>query len=206
MLVLGLTGGIATGKSTVAEILRELGAIVFSADLIAHETIAPDGPAYEVVLQAFGPEIRAPDGTIDRGKLGERVFRDPQARLRLESIIHPIVIERLLHEVKQLREDPGKREAVVVLEVPLLFEAKLEWMADKILLVAAEQDIQIRRLTRIRGLSVEEAERRIAAQMPITEKKARADWIIENGGSPEETRRQVEALWPVWCQMAAYGV
>lgn len=205
MLVIGLTGGIATGKSTVAGILERLGAVIFDADRIAHDTLSPGEPAHRAVVEAFGKEIVRPDGSIDRSKLGEIVFRNAASRALLEGIVHPEVVTRLAGEVGRLRNDPAYRNAVVVLEIPLLFEAHLEWMVDKTLLVSAEQKEQVRRLTSMRRLPVEEALRRIGAQMPVSEKKQRADWVIENTGSREATEGQVLALWPVLCRLAAQG-
>ncbi|MCC6442013.1 MAG: dephospho-CoA kinase [Armatimonadetes bacterium] len=203
MLVVGLTGGIATGKSTVADMLRRRGAIVFDADRIAHETIAPGGEAWQEVLQAFGPGVRAEDGSIDRSRLGAVVFSDPEARARLEAIVHPKVTQTLLDEVERLRSRPDAAETVAVLEVPLLFEARLEWTVDKILLVTAEQKKQVSRLTSKRGLCVEAARQRISSQLPLSEKIERSDWVVDNSGSTEETERQVDALWPLLKRLAA---
>ncbi|HOM71526.1 MAG TPA: dephospho-CoA kinase [Armatimonadota bacterium] len=192
-IVLGITGGIATGKSTVAEMFRELGAEVLSADEIARDVLAPGTPAANEAVRRFGNGILAPDGSINRRALGEIVFKDPQARVALNDITHPRIIEILEDRVNRFCEK-AKEDDVLVVEIPLLVECNLSRLVDKVIVVAAEQDTQIHRLT-TRGLSAEEARNRISAQMPIRQKIPLADWVIWTENSLEETLQQVMRVW-----------
>jgi len=189
-MIIGLTGGIATGKSTVAGMLRERGAAIVDADRVAREVVEPGQPALQEIVNRFGPGILNEDGTLNRKKLGEIVFADPARRKELEAVTHPAIRERMRKMIEALRaEDPDR---LIVADIPLLFEAGLERQYEYVLLVYVPREIQMRRLMRRDGLTEEEAEKRLAAQMDIEEKKSRADYVIDNSGSPEETARQVE--------------
>ena len=191
MKLIGLTGGIASGKSTVAKILARLGAAIVDADALAREVVEPEQPAWREILEAFGPDVLRPDRTLDRQHLREIIFNDPTARKKLESIIHPRV--RALAE-QRIAQYGAARDAVVVYEVPLLFEGKLnEWLRP-VLLVACSVDVQKRRLQQCDGLSAEAAENHIAAQMSLAEKRRLADYIIENDGDLADLERQVRAV------------
>ena len=191
MKLIGLTGGIASGKSTVAKILARLGAAIVDADALAREVVEPEQPAWREILEAFGPDVLRPDRTLDRQHLREIIFNDPTARKKLESIIHPRV--RALAE-QRIAQYGAARDAVVVYEVPLLFEGKLnEWLRP-VLLVACSVDVQKRRLQQRDGLSAEAAEKHIAAQMSLAEKRRLADYIIENDGDLADLERQVRAV------------
>ncbi len=194
---IGLTGGIASGKSLVAGILRDLGAAVVDADEIAREVVRPDGPAYDGVVQAFGPEVVRPDGTLDRKALAGRIFADPAARRRLNSLTHPHIRQRMAEEGARLARMPGVD--VIVFDIPLLLETTdgRDLGLDGILVVYADDDVRARRLAAREGLAEVEARRRLGAQMPLREKLVQADWVVDNNGSPEETRQQVERLWEV---------
>jgi len=187
--VIGLTGNIATGKSTVSRMLADLGAQVVDADAVAHAVMRRGRPAWQDVVLAFGEEVLGPDGEIDRGKLGAIVFRDPAALQRLEGIVHPAVVE----EVRAL----SRRSAapVLVREAIKLIESGAADDCDAVWVVTSPRETQVERLMRTRGLSRAEAELRIDAQPPQEEKVARADVVIDNGGSLEETRQQVERAW-----------
>ena len=189
MYVIGLTGNIATGKSTVLNVLAQLGAEVIDADKIAHQVTAPDGPAYAAVVEAFGPEILREDGTIDRAKLGRIVFRDPEALKRLERLTHPAVGAIIAQRIAEARAP------VVVIEAIKLIEAGLHKNVDAVWIVTAPREQQIQRLMQTRGLSRAEAEMRIDAQPPIEPKLPLADVVIENAGSLDELREQVLAAW-----------
>ena len=195
--VVGLTGGLASGKSTVAAILRELGAVVLSADEIAREVVEPDTPAYAEIVQAFGTEMLEPDGRINRARLASRIFAEPAARLRLNQITHPRIRARLAEEVSRLQ---GRLpdDAVIVLDVPLLLDTAPRDVLplDGVIVVFVDEDTQVERLRQRDGITVGEVRRRLRAQRPLAEKMAEADWVIDNSGAPEETRRQVRALWP----------
>lgn len=188
--VIGLTGNIGTGKSTVLAYLAALGARVIDADKIAHEVMLPGGPAYEAILAAFGPGILAADGHIDRAKLGAIVFADPQALARLESIVHPAVFARTQELVA------AAKEPVVVIEAIKLLESGMaRRMCDAVWVVTARPEVALARLVAQRGISEAEARRRLDHQMPEAEKVAHADVVIDNSGSLEETRQQVNAAW-----------
>lgn len=191
MYVIGLTGGIATGKSTVSALLAELGLPVVDADKLAREVVEPGQPALAEIRRAFGPGVIAPDGTLDRAALARLVFRDEGARRRLEGIIHPRVRERMRQILAGLA---SQGESLAVVDVPLLFEAGFDTDVDEVWVVSASEEEQLHRLMVRDGLSEEEARLRIEAQMPLVEKRARADRVIDNNGSPAATRRQVESL------------
>jgi dephospho-CoA kinase len=188
-ILIGLTGNIATGKSLVAQMLAELGAFVIDADRVAHEVMAPDGPAYDAVIEAFGRDVVAPDGTIDRGKLGEIVFRDPKALQRLEKAVHPATIAEVTLRILQATEP------VVVVEAIKLIEAGMHRAYDALWVVTAPRSLQIGRLVKERGLAEEEAALRVDAQPPQEDKAAVADLVIVNDGSVEALREKVQAAW-----------
>ncbi len=188
--LLGLTGNIATGKSTVAAILRELGAIVLDADQIAREVIAPGTEGLAEVVRAFGREVLRPDGSLDRRAMAARVFRDPAQLRRLEAIIHPRVRQRL--EAAIAAAPPG---SVLVLEVIRLFEASYAARCRQVWVTDCPREMQIARLMASRGMSREEATLRVDAQPPQSEKRARADVVIDTSGDLENTRRQVLTAW-----------
>lgn len=200
MLRTGLTGGIASGKSTVAAMLREQGFHVIEADLLAHRLMEPGHPAYEEVLREFGKEVAAPGGRIDRAKLAAIVFADPAKLQRLNQILHPRVVEALDKELAELeRKDP---HGVAVVEAALLIEAGYHDRSDRLVVVWCKPDQQIERLL-ARGMSKAEAERRIAAQMRMDAKRRLADDEIDCSGTLEQTRKQVVALAVRLRQMAA---
>lgn len=191
-LVLGLTGGLASGKSTVARMLEEMGATCISADEIVHALLAPGTETANQVEREFGSAVLAVDGGVDRRKLGEIVFRDDEKRRRLEAILHPVVISEITRCIDRFR-DSGS--GVLIAEVPLLVEVGATEMFEKILVVTAEQESQISRLDKRYGLTREEAELRLKTQMPMRNKIAVADWVISTEGSLSDTRRRVERLW-----------
>jgi len=191
MLRLGLTGGIASGKSAVSAMLREMGFAVLDADALAHKLIEPGQAAYAEVLQEFGPSITDSSGRIDRSKLGAVVFADRAKLDRLNAIVHPRVAEVVLSQFEIWRRS-GVRDAVFV-EAALLIESGIHKKLDGLVVVWCEPEQQVERLL-ARGLSETEARRRIAAQLPVEEKLRQATEKIDCSGSLEETRRQVQAL------------
>jgi dephospho-CoA kinase len=191
MLRLGLTGGIASGKSAVAAMLREMGFAVLDADSLAHKLIEPGQPAYDEVVKEFGPTITDPSGRIDRAKLSAIVFADRAKLDRLNAIVHPRVSEVIFGQFELWRRS-AIRDAVFV-EAALLIESGMHKNFDGLLVVWCKPKQQLERLL-ARGLSEEEARRRIAAQLPVEEKLRLATEKIDSSGSLEETRRQVEAL------------
>lgn len=195
MKVIGLTGGIATGVSTVAQMFRELGAIIIEADKIARDVVEPGTQTYRKIVETFGREVLSADGTIDRKRLGQIVFADDAARRRLNRITHSAIHRRIEEEVERLRE--SNPDAIVLIDVPLLLDTTGPdtFDMDGVIVVTAAKDAQIERLMRRDTLAEEDAQRRVAAQRPVEEKAMEADWIVRNTGSLEETRRQVVSLW-----------
>ena len=191
MKLIGLTGGVGSGKSTVAEILRELGAEVLDADEAAHAAYEPGSPGFDAVVKEFGADY-VRDGRIDRRQLGELVFNDPDARRRLNAIVHPLVREWM---VRRTAEAAERDVEIVVQDVPLLYESGLESLFSSIVLVYVPEAVQVERLVAGRGFTSERARAVIAAQLPIDEKRRRAHHVIDNSGTIEQTRSQVEEVW-----------
>jgi dephospho-CoA kinase len=191
MLRAGLTGGIACGKSVVAAMLREFGCAVLEADPLAHELIEPGRPAFAEIVREFGPGVIEPGGRIDRAKLGAIVFADPEKLSRLNHIVHPRVLEELERRLGELARPGGPQVAVV--EAALLVETGYDRQLDRLIVVWCRPEQQRERLAS-RGLSPEQVESRIAAQMPVEEKRRRATDQIDTSGSLAETRQQVERL------------
>lgn len=192
MKVVGLTGGIASGKSLVAEILASCGAAIIDADLLAREVVEPGEPAYREIAARFGEGVLLPDGRLDRKALGRIVFADQASRAVLERITHPAIAELAVRRIGQEKE---KGTPVVFYVVPLLIEAGLTSMVDEIWLVTVGPETQVQRLMKRDAISREEALRKMAAQMPLDEKAAYADVVIDNNGAPGETERRVKDAW-----------
>ncbi|MGO9061406.1 MAG: dephospho-CoA kinase [Candidatus Binataceae bacterium] len=193
MLTVGLTGGIGSGKSTVAKMLAELGAPSFDADKVGHDIYSPGRPAYKDVIAAFGEGIVAPDGTVDRKKLGPIVFADPAQLKRLESIVHPRMFERMREMVADMRAQGVK--APIVIEAAILIEAKWQPLFDEIWLVMAPRERVIERVELERGLKREQTEARIKAQLSDDERRKHASLVIDNSGTVEDLRSKVAVLW-----------
>lgn len=191
-LVLGITGGIASGKSSIAAMLADLGAVVVSADQLAREAVAPGTATLTLLVEAFGPAIVDASGALDRAALGRIVFADPAARERLNAITHPAIARLSEARLGELR---GQGVPLVVYEAPLLFEAGAEQRVDRILVVIVDPAVQRQRLADRDCLSAEQIAARIAAQWAQAEKVARADYVIDNSGTFEQTRGQVAALY-----------
>jgi len=190
--VLGLTGGIGAGKSTVAALLAaQRGATVIDTDQIARDVVEPDGPAFHAVVRRFGRDILQPDSRIDRARLAQVVFRDATARADLEAIIHPAV-EAAVHERLAAEKAAGTR--LVVLEVPLLIEAGWDRLVSAVVVVDCENEIAVDRLVAARGMAADDARRRLAAQAKRGERLARADIVVANNGSLDELRDEVAAI------------
>jgi len=194
MLRVGLTGGLASGKSTVARMLADRGAAVFDADALVRDLYQPGGAADHAARDLFGPDVLDASGAVDRMKIAEIVFRDPAKRHALEARIHPLVREERERRFGQAAWAGAK---VAVCEASLLFEAGTEEEYDRVLLVTAPEEERVRRWI-ARGGTDEDARRRIAAQMSAEDAAGRADDVIVNHGSPEELRRQVEEVWKRW--------
>jgi len=191
MKLIGLTGGVGSGKSAVAEMMRELGADVVDADEATHAVYEPGSPGFDAVVREFG-EGYVDRGRIDRSRLGELVFRDDDARRRLNSIVHPLVRDWMAQRTAEAAE---RGADVVVQDVPLLFENGLERLFSTVVLVYVPEEVQIERLVSGRGVTPERARGMIAAQMPIENKRGLAHHVINNSGTREETLAQVKAIW-----------
>lgn len=190
---MGLTGGIATGKSTVSRLLTECGAALVDADRIAREVVEPGQAPLRLIAERFGQAVLLENGALNRKKLGEIVFADPAEREALERITHPAIRAVMKERMARLeREDPSR---LVVVDVPLLYESELSSLFQKVMVVYVPREVQLERLMERDGLSREAAERRLHAQMDIEEKRKRADFVIDNRGSLEETTRLVESFW-----------
>jgi len=192
LIKIAITGGAGSGKSVVARMFQELGAAVLDADEIAHRVVEVGAPAWQELKQAFGPEFFLEDGELNRPLMARRVFADPQARLRLNEIVHPHVAR----EIRERLADLQRRGVTMVLvEVPLLFEAGLAGGYDRVIVVDADPQEQIQRLQTRDQRSEAEIQGIIDAQMPLKDKVSRADYVVDNRGPVEETRRQVQTIW-----------
>lgn len=191
MRLVGLTGGIGAGKSTVARILAERGAVVIDADDLARRAVDPGTPGFEAVVDAFGPDVLTADRDLDRTRLASIVFADEEARRRLESIVHPEVARLFAEEADRYRDG----DAVVVYVVPLLVENHLEGMFDVVVVVTAEREARVARLALARSMGEEDIGGRMDAQLSDREREAVAHVVIPNDGSVEELRGRVDDLW-----------
>lgn len=196
--VVGLSGGIGTGKSTVTRMLAELGAVVVDADAIVHRLQAAGSPLLDEIAEAFGADVIGAEGALDRKRVADLVFRDPTARARLNAIVHPRVGAEMARELAAAR---AAAAPLVVLDIPLLFEGRAAGAGgasaqgfDATVLVYAPRELQIERTLARDDGTREDVERRLAAQLPIDEKRALADHVIDNAGTLDETERQVRAL------------
>jgi dephospho-CoA kinase len=189
MYLVGLTGGIASGKSYVASVLAELGASTVDADQVAREVVVPGSPGLVEVVGAFGYEILLPSGELDRVKLGNIVFADPKKRVELESILHPLIKKRTTQLIgEQVSE-------IVVYAVPLLVEASVDYPFDVIITVEAGVENQVSRLMASRSMPESDARKRVDAQTNRAEREARADFVIDSSGTKDQTKQQVEQVW-----------
>ena len=192
-LLLGVTGGIASGKTTVSNMLKEMGAPIVDFDVIAREVVEPGKPAWKEIVDFFGKQILAEDGNLDRKKLSNIVFRDLEKRKKLENFTHPRIHEEYIKQINDIaKKDP---DAIIQVAVPLLIELNMQYIFHKLMVVYIPEEMQIERLAERDGISKEDAANILKAQLPIDEKKGYADFVISNEGSLEETRQQVTDLW-----------
>jgi len=191
MLLVGLTGGIGTGKSTVARMLEKRGAVVFDADVLARQAVAPGTSGFDQVLERFGPNVLAPGGGLDREALASIVFSDRAARRDLEGIVHPEVRRMFAEGCEEYRDS----DRVVVFSAPLLVETGMHTAFDLLIVVSAPVATQIRRLMRDRGMAERDVQARIAAQLPLEAKAEVADILVDNEGTLEDLERRVERVW-----------
>ncbi|QHC05036.1 MULTISPECIES: dephospho-CoA kinase [Anoxybacillaceae] len=194
-LTIGLTGGIASGKSTISHMLKEFGIPVVDADLIAREVVRVGEEAYKQIVKEFGSEILQENGEINRTKLGAIVFHHEEKRKRLNAIVHPAVRKKMLEQKEAFLRNGAN---AVVLDIPLLIESQLFHLVDKIIVVYVDEAIQLERLIKRNGLAKEDAVARIRAQMPLSDKKSYADAVIDNNGTIERTREQLLYILKMW--------
>ncbi|EIL84223.1 dephospho-CoA kinase [Bacillus altitudinis] len=194
-LVIGLTGGIASGKSTVSQMIKEKGIRVVDADIIAKEAVSKGSAALHQIVQTFGEEVLLPNGELNRQQLGVIIFSDEEKRKQLNAIVHPEVRKEML---KQRDEGVSNNETFVVLDIPLLFESKLEGLVDRIIVVYTTPELQLSRLMKRNDLSQEEALNRIHSQQPLEEKCQKADRVIENTKDLAFIRKQLENILNEW--------
>ena len=192
MIIAGLTGGIASGKSTVSGFLSDAGAQVIDADQIARKVVKPGNPGYDAILALFGRTILMPGGDIDRKRLGEIIFNDPDKKARLDAIVHPLVFERSAERIAQIAAQTP--DAVVIMDIPLLFEAGMESDLAEVIVVYVPEKLQLERLMNRDGIDEQAAMARIRSQMPIEKKRRRATVVIDNSGTTFDSRRQALAV------------
>ncbi len=193
MIVVGLTGGIASGKSTVARMFAEEGAYIIDLDELSRLVVEPHKPAWRDIVRHFGDEILTEERTLDRDRLGSVVFSDPAKRRKLEGIVHPRILEAYGKRLQRILEK--NEQAIVIADVPLLMEVEMEGSFDKVIVVYIPPESQMKRIVQRNGLSQEEARNRLKSQMPIEEKARRGDFVIDNSGTLEETGRQVKEIY-----------
>ncbi len=191
MRVLGLTGGMGSGKSTVSRMFAELGADIVDADQLAREVVEPGKPALDEIVKEFGREVLSPDGRLDRARMADLIFHDATARERLNAITHPRIRERMWEEVAARSVRPG----VLILDIPLLYENGPRGLVEAVIVVWVDRETQLRRLMERVALNREEALRRIETQLSLDGKRDRADHVIDNTGTLDDTRRRVQALY-----------
>jgi len=190
---IALTGGIATGKSSVANMLRDLGAIILDADEHARRVVEPGTESWKMLRKLLGPEYFNLDGTLKRRELREKIVRDPDCREKLEAVLHPFIVQGMWHDWEKHRA--LHPDSLIILDIPLLFEGGFNKKFDFVILVYAPPEVQVERLARRDGLDAEEARRTLSMQYPIDSKKAISHYVIDNSGDLEFTLEQVRRLW-----------
>lgn len=194
-MIIGLTGSIASGKSTVVKMIESYGLPIVDADVVARQVVEPGTTTLKKIAEAFGPEIIAHDGSMDRAKVGSIIFHNEEMRKTLNSIIHPAIREEML---RQRDEFISFGEKNIIMDIPLLFESKLEHFVEKIIVVSVNKEVQLKRLMERNSFTEEEANARIATQIPVIEKEQLADAVIHNNGSLEDTAIQLQNILYEW--------
>ncbi len=203
-MIVGLSGGIASGKSTFSSYLQETGLYVIDADHVARDVVAPNTEGLAQIIDTFGADFLLPDGQLDRAKLGQVIFSDAALRDTLNHIVHPLVREYMWGQARAYVE--GRPERIVVLDIPLLFESGLQQLADVTVLIYATRDQQLLRLMARNAMTKDEALRRIHAQMPIEDKRRLADWVVCNTGDTQNALREAKDLHDRLVQLVQLGV
>ncbi|MDX1770823.1 MAG: dephospho-CoA kinase [Planococcaceae bacterium] len=194
-MIIGLTGSIASGKSTVSKMLQDMGFSIIDADIVAREVVELGSDTLQEIQNQFGNKVLHTDGTLNREVLGSMIFHQPAKRKQLNDIMHPAIRKEML---KQRDELTKKGNETFFMDIPLLFESRLQHLVEKILVVSVTEDVQLERLMSRNNLSKEEAEARIKSQLPLSEKEKGADAVIYNNGSIEESNKQLESILKIW--------
>ena len=194
-MIIGLTGSIASGKSTVAKMIESYGLPIVDADIVARQVVEPGTPTLKKIAEAFGQDIIAQDGSMDRAKVGSTIFHHEEKRKTLNSIIHPAIREEMLRQRDELLSYGEKN---IFMDIPLLFESKLEHFVEKIIVVSVNKEVQLKRLMERNGFTEDEANARIASQIPVKEKELLADAVIHNNGTLEDTAIQLQNILYEW--------
>jgi len=194
-LIIGLTGGIVSGKSTVARMFKDLGAKIIDADILGHSVILPYKSAWKKIVKLFGEDILRNNLTIDREKLGKIVFADQALLKKLNEITHPEIIKLIKKEINMARNKTHNQEKILLIDAALIYEAKIDRLMDKIIVVYIDEDEQIKRLIKRNNLSKDEASQRVKSQIPMKEKIKIADYVIDNNDTLDKTKKQVETIW-----------
>lgn len=194
-MIIGLTGSIASGKSTISAMLKEKGFPIIDADLVARQVVEPGTANLQEIERVFGPVVMNEDGTLNRDSLGQLIFHDPAKRKQLNDLMHPAIRSEMLRMRDELFEQGQK---TIIMDIPLLFESRLQHFVNKILVVSVTEEMQLHRLMNRNSLSKEEAETRIQSQLPISEKEKGADAVIYNDGSIDQSKVQLERILAEW--------
>ena len=194
-LIIGLTGGIVSGKSTVARMFKDLGAKIVDADKLGHKVILPQGAAWKRIIKIFGKDILQKDQTINREKLGKIVFANQNLLKKLNKITHPEIIKLIKKEISLAKNDSKEEKNILIIDAALIYETKIDRLMDKIIVVYLDEEEQLERLIKRNNLSEKEALQKIKSQIPLKEKIEIADYVIDNSNSLDKTKEQVETIW-----------
>jgi dephospho-CoA kinase len=194
-LIIGLTGGIVSGKSTVARMFKDLGAKIVDADKLGHKVILPQGAAWKRIIKIFGKDILQKDQTINREKLGKIVFANQNLLKKLNKITHPEIIKLIKKEISLAKDNSKKEKKTLIIDAALIYETKIDRLMDKIIVVYLDEEEQLKRLIKRNNLSKKEALQKIKSQIPLKEKIEIADYVIDNSNSLDKTREQVKKIW-----------
>ena len=194
-LIIGLTGGIVSGKSTVAKMFKDLGAKIVDADELGHKVILPHKPAWKKIVRLFGKDLLKEDLKINRKKLGRIVFNNQNLLKKLNEITHPEIIKLIKKEIKSIKDKTDKKDDILIIDAALIYEAKIDNLMDKIIVVYINEEKQIERLMERNNLSAQESLKRIKSQTPLKEKVKMADYVIDNSNSLDKTKEQVKKIW-----------
>ncbi|MCK4240349.1 MAG: dephospho-CoA kinase [Candidatus Atribacteria bacterium] len=194
-MIIGLTGGIVSGKSTVAKMFKDLGVKIVDADELGHKVILPHKPAWEKIVKLFGKDLLKEDLNIDRRKLGRIVFNNQNLLKKLNEITHPEIIKLIKKEIKSIKDKTDKKDDILIIDAALIYEAKIDNLMDKIIVVYINEEKQIERLMERNNLSAQESLKRIKSQTPLKEKVKMADYVIDNSNSLDKTKEQVKKIW-----------